>query len=210
MEWTERQLGAGEKRVLRARIATARRGMRTVIWRIAIAATAVCGGLCLATLAASTAPPLAVIATWVGVGLVVGTWSTSEERSRHAASIGLAEAALAADSARELRVLADHVVEVEEAEDEGACWLFQVPAQVLMLAGQEYYETARFPSDDFTLVEVCGGNGQPVDVLLDVRGKKITAARRLPARARPLLPAGGSPQGIPGTLEQLLARLGAS
>jgi hypothetical protein len=207
MEWAERHLASGEKRLLRARIATARRAMRTAIWRVSVAGIAVCGGLCAATLAASTAPPLSVIATWLAVGFVVVTWSTRGERSRYSAAIGAAEAALAADSARELRVQAQQVVEVEESEDEGACWLFEVRTQVLVLAGQEYYETARFPSDDFSVVEVRGRNGQHVDVLLDVRGKKATATKRIPASARPLLPAGGSPQEITGTLEQLLPRL---
>ena len=53
-----------------------------------------------------------------------------------------------------VEVRATELVEIEERDDEGACWLFQLREEILVLAGQDYYETTKFPNDDFSLVEV--------------------------------------------------------
>jgi hypothetical protein len=49
------------------------------------------------------------------------------------------------------------MVEFEEIEDEGACYAFQVtPSQIVFVCGQDFYPTRKFPSSDFSIIDVAG------------------------------------------------------
>lgn len=85
-------------------------------------------------------------------------------------------------------VRAIELVEIEEREDEGACWVFQLQEEILVLSGQDYYETTKFPNDDFSLVEVRREDGRMLERLIEPRGKKLAPVKRLPASVRSLLP----------------------
>jgi hypothetical protein len=65
---------------------------------------------------------------------------------------------------------------------------FQLREEILVLAGQDYYETTKFPNDDFSLVEVRREDGRMLERLIEKRGKKLAPVKRLPANARSLLP----------------------
>ena len=59
-------------------------------------------------------------------------------------------------------------------EDEGACFAFQLEDrdEIVFLSGQEFYETAKFPSLDFSLVFPLDESGRRVDMLIERRGAK--------------------------------------
>ena len=73
----------------------------------------------------------------------------------------------------------------EEIEDEGACYAFELEGgRVVFVAGQEFYEGARFPSLDFSLVYPLDEHGQPVEMFIEKRGGKTAPARRIPAAVK--------------------------
>ncbi|MDH4188233.1 MAG: hypothetical protein OEV08_14675, partial [Nitrospira sp.] len=129
----------------------------------------VCGIPWLFTLLVSDAPAVIVTVVWAAVGLSVGLFVLVTERSALRASVSALESALRRNTALVHRVRGSELIAVEEPEDEGACWLIQLPQeQVLILSGQQYYPTRRFPSDDFSLVEILRDDGQVLDCLLTV------------------------------------------
>jgi hypothetical protein len=83
-------------------------------------------------------------------------------------------------------VLSERVVEFEEEEDEGACYAFAQDggASTIFVIGQEFYDDDDFPNSDFAIVEILGGSGRPVDVLVTKRGRKLTPERVVAAASR--------------------------
>ena len=72
-----------------------------------------------------------------------------------------------------------------EIEDEGACYAFELDVgRIAFIQGQEFYESARFPSLDFSLAYVLDEADQSVDTLIDKRGAKAAPARRIPAAVK--------------------------
>ncbi len=75
----------------------------------------------------------------------------------------------------------EQMISLEEIEDEGAEYFFQVDdSHLLFISGQDFYETSRFPNTDFEIVSCkaffhiyCHGKKlQPLRVI-DVEAKKI-------------------------------------
>jgi hypothetical protein len=65
----------------------------------------------------------------------------------------------------------------EEIEDEGACYAFELEGgRVVFVAGQEFTESARFPSLDFSLVYPLVEQGRPVEMFIEKRGGKAAPA----------------------------------
>jgi hypothetical protein len=188
MENVERPLNKVEKRLLTERIERLRRRRASVLRRIAMAVGIVVGGLWAATLAFSDAPWPVVSGFWIVVGVGIGFWVFRNESASLAFAKANIESALRYDHVSVVDVRASELVEIEEQEDEGACWLFQLKEEILVLSGQEYYETARFPNDDFSLIEIRREDGRMLERLIESRGKKLTPARRLPASTRSTLP----------------------
>ena len=92
------------------------------------------------------------------------------------------ESALRRNEADVYDIRAGAFAEIEEIEDEGACYAFEVDAgRLVFITGQQFYEGARFPSLDFSLVYLLDEAGQPVDMVIDKRGPRATAARKVPA-----------------------------
>lgn len=91
--------------------------------------------------------------------------------------------ALQHGSAREEIVQAARMVEVEEREDEGACYLLEVDEQrLLVLWGQEFYAGPRFPSTDFSLVELRDSRRYPIESYIDRRGEKLRPSKVIAAK----------------------------
>jgi hypothetical protein len=145
----------------------------------------VCGGLWLATLLASDASRFAITVVWAVVGLAIGLSVLGTQEAALRSRVAALESALRRNAAIVHRIRGSEVIDVEEPEDEGACWLIQLPEeQVLVLAGQQYYPTPRFPSDDFSLIEILREDGQILDCLLKTEGKKLEPTRTLAANAQ--------------------------
>ena len=119
------------------------------------------------------------------------------------------ESALRRNAADVYDVRARLFAELEEIEDEGACYAFELDdGRIAFIQGQEFYESARFPSLDFSLVYVLDEADQSVDTLIDKRGAKAAPARRIPAAVKQRLDVPDHPEvrkGRIADLEDILA-----
>ena len=137
---------------------------------------------------ASDAPRLVITAFWLVFGVGLALWmrrdAGRDARSFDAMGAGL-QSALKMNAADVYDVKARAFAEFEEVEDEGACYAFELSDnRLVFIAGQEFYESARFPSLDFSLVYVLDEAGRTVDMVIDKRGAKAKPARTIPASAK--------------------------
>ena len=101
--------------------------------------------------------------------------------------------------------------EFEEVEDEGACYAFELSDnRLVFITGQEFYEGARFPSLDFSLVHLLDDAGQTVDLVIEKRGAKAAPARTIPASMKQSLEPPEHLELRPGTIETLEQSLRSS
>jgi len=118
--------------------------------------------------------------------------------------------ALQHGSAREEIVQAARMVEVEEMEDEGACYPLEVEEQkLLILFGQEFYAGPKFPSTDFSLVELRDARQHPIEFYIEKRGEKLRPCRVIAAKDPLKLKIPYDDQFIPCRLDELDAHLEA-
>jgi hypothetical protein len=205
LEASQRPLTEKERRVIRAKIgsltAAARRSSRVYL-PIAAATIFV---LWLATILASDAPWVVITVFWLVVGGVITLWVRRDMR-KHAGHLqemarGL-ESALRRNTADVYDVRAKAFAEVEEIEDEGACYAFELEGdRLVFIIGQQFYDSVRFPSLDFSLVYVLDEHGGTVDMLIDKRGVKARPARTIPAAVKRGLD-------VPEHLEVRIGRIG--
>ena len=164
------------------RLEQARLASRTALLKTGVVSAAGCGVLGAITLMASDAPRLVVLTFWAGLWAVFTLWIGLPQRKLMRSQIPVLEDALRTNRVHEIRVQSTRVVEFEEEEDEGACYAFETePGSVTFIVGQEFYEDDDFPNSDFSMIEILGQRGQPVDVLLTKRGRKLVPLRVIPA-----------------------------
>jgi hypothetical protein len=119
------------------------------------------------------------------------------------------ESALARDAADVYDVRATSYAELEEIEDEGACYAFELEGGILVfIAGQELYAGPRFPSLEFSLVYILDEHDQHVDMLIDRRGPKASPARTIPAAVKRKLVVPDHLTVLSGRLDDLEACMG--
>jgi len=181
---SRRPLTEAERRLLRSKIQGSRRRQRDGAKRIPLATFGTVLALWLATLLASDAPWLVITVFWLIVGAGLVLWlrrdQRKEDRDARQWAQGL-ESALRRNEADVFDIRASAFVELEEFEDEGACYAFQLDdRQVAFVSGQEFYEAARFPSLDFALVYALDEEGRPADMLIEKRGAKAAPLRTMP------------------------------
>jgi hypothetical protein len=134
------------------------------------------------TLVASDAPVIVVIGFWVVMIAVFTVWLGMPGRRLMLDQVQILQDALHGNRARERRLQSNRVVEFEEVEDEGACYAFgHDGGSSIFVIGQEFYEDEDFPNSDFSMIELLGASGKPIDVLLTKRGRKLTPERVVPA-----------------------------
>jgi hypothetical protein len=214
LDAVRRPLAAAERRALRARMQRLRStGRRAATIALPVAA----GGtvlLWLLTLLASDAPWTVVTGFWVLVGGAIAVWVRRDMRADAAALEGSADAlasALRRNAADVFDVDAAAFVELEEIEDEGACYALQLDGdRVVFVTGQEFYPAARFPSRAFSLVYVLDEADRRVDMLIDKRGPREAPVRTIPAAVKRTLEVPEHLEVRRGRLETLEAILGAS
>jgi hypothetical protein len=185
LEPSRRPLTAAQKRLLRARThglaARSRRLPRSTL----LVGGAILAALWLWTLVASDASWATVSAFWLVAGGAIMWWvrrdMRGDQRQLDAIVLSL-ESALRRNAADVYDVRAIAFAELEEIEDEGACYAFELEGErIVFITGQEFYESAGFPSLDFSLVHVLDEHGPAVDMLIDKRGAKVAPARIIPA-----------------------------
>ena len=211
---SRRPLTDKERRLLRSKI----RHFTARGRRASVAALPVTSGVVLIlwlwTILASDVSWPIITTFWLVVGGGIALWVRHDMRvhGRQCASMSLAlESALRRNAADVYDVRATSFAELEEIEDEGACYAFQIGnGRVAFIQGQEFYEGARFPSLDFALVYVLEEAGASVDMVIDKRGAKAAPARRIPAAVKQRLDVPGHLEVRPGTLANLEDMLEAS
>jgi hypothetical protein len=185
---TERALTPREREHLGARLLHARRESRTMLTKTAISSILVCGVLALLTLVASTAPRWSILLFWAGATTVFTLWIGIPWQRDARQQVDWLDDALRTDRVRAIRIVSPRVIEFEEEEDEGACYAFEHgPESSVFVVGQEFYEDDDFPNSDFSLIELLGSHGGPVDVLLEKTGRKLSPERVIPAKAKNMM-----------------------
>lgn len=183
----ERPLTPAEARLLDAKVRDLRaRGASSP--KTVLIGVAGVGILWLVTLLASDAPWLAITTFWLVAGAVIVLWVRRDAR-RDTAHLAVwaerLESALRADRAEVYDIRGRRFAELEEFEDEGACYAFEIADdRVVFVTGQEFYPGARFPSLDFSLVYPLDEQGSQVDLWIEKRGERAEPAVVVPARVK--------------------------
>jgi hypothetical protein len=102
------------------------------------------------------------------------------------------------------------VVILEDVPDRGSCYAFEIcPDRIALICGRE--ETARFPSNDFSIVTFLGENNDVYEELIRNRGGKLDPVRRIFGErvARLVLPVDDVSE-LAGRLEDLESLLSRS
>ena len=185
---TERPLTTDERAGLADRLTRARRESRVALVKTALASLMVCGVLAVLTRLASDAPTSVIVTFWSLLAVVFTLWiglPWHRTMRQQVASLG---DALQAGWARVTHVQSPAVVEFEEEEDEGACYAFAWGTDAsLFISGQEFYEDVDFPNSDFSIIDVLGTHGRPVDTIIVKFGTKLTPLRVVSANAKRLV-----------------------
>jgi hypothetical protein len=188
---SRRPLTESERRLLRGKIRShiARGGWASrVVLPIA-------GGtillLWLWTILASDAPWPVVTGFWLVAGASLALWLQRDMRKQASQFESMArglESALRRNTAEVYEIRARAFAELEEIEDEGACYAFELEGdRLVFVVGQEFYDGARFPSLDFSLVYILDEEGETVDMIIDKRGAKVPPAKTIPADTKRML-----------------------
>jgi hypothetical protein len=173
-----RQLSPAETRFLRGSLWRARRRLRCQIVRCLLAIGVICSLLCIATLLVSRDPVPVIVGFWISVAVLLLVWTGWELLRDGKRRIRALDGALQRNSAHVTRITASRVVELEEAEDEGACFGFEQPdGVVVFVVGQDFYPTRKFPSTDFSLVWIYDLSNAPVELLVENHGTKVEPVR---------------------------------
>lgn len=96
------------------------------------------------------------------------------------------------------------MVELEEQEDEGACYAFQIAGnRIVFISGQDFYASARFPNNDFSLIHIYREDGALLEGFIEKRGTKLNPSRKIPSEMKEKMEVPDHLKVIDGTLDQL-------
>jgi hypothetical protein len=207
---TTRPLSNAETRLLTKRLVSAQKARSRTVFRVAMSGAPITGALCILTLLASSADPRIVVAFWLAVTLFLIAWLSFERHRVTNRSISLLKSALRRNRAEVVSVSSPECLAFEEIDDEGACYAFQVePTQVLFVVGQDFYESARFPNSDFSLVRIHAESGELVAMPIIFAGSKLRPVHSVPAAQKATLKIPEHLEVIGGTLADIASRLAA-
>lgn len=209
-EARDRNLTDLERRRLERQAAGLRREGAVVLRRILLAAVVTCGVLALLTILASDVAWPAIVAVWGVIAAVVGGWTWLQESRSWRARAAQLESARRAARVHEVRIASHACVELEEVEDEGACYAFDTgDGFIVFVAGQEFYPSGSFPSSDFSLVHLLEEAGRLVDFRLEIHGEPLTPARTIQAGIKRRLRWPDHLERVRGSLAEVERLLGA-
>lgn len=181
-----RPLTEAERRLLRCKIREFHRRPGELKRSVAIGGIGVTGVLWLWTLLASDLSWLVVTALWLVIGVFIYFWVVSDLRKElgHLPEMmATFESVLERNEVESFDIEAVGCAKLEEVEDEGACWAFDLgDGRVVFLVGQQFYPAARFPSLDFSVVYPLDEGGRPADMWLEKRGDRRAPDRVIPAK----------------------------
>ena len=211
LEASRRSLTGTERRLIRSKI----RSLATRGRRASRVALPISGGVVLLlwvwTVLASDASWLIVTLFWCVVGGAIALWVQRDMREHAGDFQRMAhdlESALRRNAADVYAIHARALAMFEEIEDEGACYAFELEGhRLVFITGQEFYEGARFPSLDFSLVYVLDERGDTVDMFIEKRGAKTVPARTIPAASKRALDLPEHLEVRPGRIDNLEATM---
>lgn len=208
-----RQLTDSEQRVLRAKSRGLRNRPGRRRWSVVAIGALVFGVLWGLTLAASDAPWHIVTGFWLVAGIGIMLWVQRDVNKDVKAFDEIRDginSAIRANKAQVVDVKAKAFVAFEEIEDEGACYAFEIPEdKLLFLSGQQYYESAKFPSLDFSFVQALDERGRVVDEWVQKRGPKAVPLRVIPSETKRQMEVPDDLKSIEGKLTDLEELIGA-
>jgi hypothetical protein len=183
-----RSLNEKERRAIRAKIARLTASQRRALTTYLPIAAGVMFVLWLWTILASDAPWLVVTAFWLVVGAGITLWVRRDMRSHAGQLAGMVrslQSAIRRNEADVYDIRASSFAVLEEIEDEGACYAFELEGdRLVFISGQEFYEAARFPSLDFSLVYALDESGAAVDMFIEKRADRATPSRVIAAAVK--------------------------
>jgi hypothetical protein len=204
LEDSFRPLTEAEVRLLKAKISSQARRRQRYRARIAVISLGLwAGGSVLTLVADKTLPGWIIIIVWAVIASLMAAWLLLEDRSRRSSRTGAFEDALHRNQANVIRIRSDQMVAFEEVEDEGARFAFQVEEQIVFIAGQEFYPSAKFPNSEFSLVEIIDSRGATVEMLIETTGKKLQPIRTIAAELQSKLRIPEHLQILSGRLEDI-------
>jgi hypothetical protein len=217
MENVVRPLTEKEHRLLNGVLVRRQRRLATLRRRMLVIGSVLSGALwglmMIATLLDKKGPTwYASLSIALSIALPISLWSYLSLRPKVFAEVCQVESALRRNEARVTRIQSQAMVEFEEIEDEGACYALQLDKhRIVFVSGQDYYPTAQFPNDDFSLVSIYGDDNILVEAFIENHGNKLQPFRSVSSeqKSRMLIPF--HLQTIEGDLnqiEQLLASNG--
>jgi len=205
---TERELTTVERQHLSDRRDKARAESRLALVKTGAASVLVCGGLAVATVMASDAPPWVAILFWAALAMMFTLWIGLPWRRLMRGQVVILDDGLRTNRASVTRIRSVRVLEFEEEEDEGACYAFELgPDTSLFIVGQEFYEDDDFPNSDFSMVDVLGAGGGPIDTIIEKHGIKLMPDRVVPATIKWQLEIPEHMTVVPLALNQIVDRL---
>ena len=180
---SSRPLVESERRLLRAKIRDleSRAGRGAHVVGVGVLVIAILWAL---TLMASEATWPWITLFWILAGGLILLWARRDmgRDLAHLSEMARAfESALRRNEAEVFHIKAKSFVEIEELEDEGACYAFDIDeGRIVFVVGQEFYPEAKFPSHDFSLVYILDERGNPVHMVIDKRGPRASPAQVVP------------------------------
>lgn len=209
LEPRTRPLTEAERRLLRCKIRECERNPEALERSLTVAGIGVTAVLWLLTLLASDLSWLVVTAVWLAIGVLLHVWVLRDlrrELDHMPAMVAALASALERNEAESYDVEAVAFAEFEEAEDEGACYAFDLgDGRVVFLVGQRFYPSAKFPSLDFSVVSPLARDGSAADRWIEKRGDRAVPDRVIPAEAKWALweAIPEFPAVVPGSLDRL-------
>lgn len=159
----------------------------------------------------------ATVGVYAGIVLWVYVTETPAQRERLAGLTAALEGGVG--RSRVTRCTSRRVVAVEELDDEGPGYFFEVgPEEVYYLGGQHFELDLPFPNDDFEIVEGYDGEGRPVSFEVRCHGRALRPERTISLEVKlEILAADGYPEdgdllpcGLDDVEDWLLGRSGRS
>ncbi|MEI6516727.1 MAG: hypothetical protein WCO77_12190 [bacterium] len=204
-----RPLNDKDVRNLRLGIAAARKQIKAARKRAFIGGPiiiAVLWGLTLLFAGSSSAVTATLF--WLLIGIPICIASGADAIRPHRKRIILRETALSNGQTEEIRIIADAMVDLEEVDDEGVCFAFQVDQdRIVFVCGQDFYAGPKFPNTDFSIISIRTQDGKLADLTIEKHGEKLRPLRKISAVARTPLRCPQHLELVPGKLDNIEAIL---
>lgn len=208
-----RPLNAKERRVLERGVVREKKLRQAIKRRSWTVPLAMFGTLWALTVWAEPSRWQIASVVWLVIGVGMSFWVFPSLKKEADTRVDRYESALGRNEAFVCKITTGEMVQFEEIDDEGACYAFQLEGEgIVFLNSQELYPSARFPNDDFEIVQIFDEKGTVVEEVVEKFGTKLKPARMISAAVKKSLRIPGHLEVINGrldNLEELLNREGS-